>query len=73
MVWAAVFAAYWRSPGPSREIGHVTPGRIARAAARAASSALVELRDLAGSSADGEVDPDVLADARALMNAEDAP
>jgi hypothetical protein len=25
MVWAAVFAAYWRSPGPSGAVGHVTP------------------------------------------------
>lgn len=72
MVWAAVFAAYWRSPGPSRELGHVTPAAIARSAARSATAALAELRKLAGSRAD-DVAADVLADARAVVNAETAP
>ena len=73
MVWSAVFAAYWRSPGPSRELGHVTRARIARAAACAATAALVELRDLVGSNADGEVAAGVLADAREVLNVEDSP
>ena len=73
MVWAAVFAAYWRSPGPSREPGHVTRARIAVAAACAATAALTELRELAGLSADGDVGADVLVAARAVLNEEGAP
>ena len=73
MAWAAVFAAYWRSPGPSRELGHVSRARIARAAACAATAALVEMREIVGSSADDHAEADVLVDAREVMNAEDAP
>lgn len=72
MVWAAVFAAYWRSPGPSREIGHITRARIAGAAASAATAALAELRELAGSTTE-DVAAAVLADVREVVNTEDAP